>query len=408
MSKAYEDLPREEKVIELVHFPSRLGPGLDQILKSMERQFENLNIEFEDIINDSFQLDNALGSDLDKLGAIHDFKRWSDNTDEEYRTLLKSFVANFQTVTVDAIQDLFERVTGRRPYIVEGFSTNVQLVGTTDPVPAEDKGRFEVIFEIPRAIVHEQLPIESGGTHVVLGHSNIVSEDTTAVSDTTAVTSGDTTIYAGSVTGFNATGGKIIIEDEWIKYTEALSTPDRFTGCVRGIFETVAASHNTATLITEGLTNAFPSGELKTIFDSRIGQNVYVKDGPYEIGTKIDTEYQVTVEEDFNTLEEIVAAIDIFEVMGMEYKAAGVIVSFAMGVIIQSWFQEAYEALTLSDLFQVILDWAETFTPPTFDGIFFNQGEWDKGAWNACAWDSDMTPSGDYYLVIDSTDDFTP
>ena len=73
------------------------------------------------------------------------------------------------------------------------------------------------------------------------------------------ITASDTTITLLSVTGFNAGGGTVLINNELITYT-GISVND-LTGCVRGTSGTTAASHSNGSTVQLALGNVNPDDD---------------------------------------------------------------------------------------------------------------------------------------------------
>jgi len=411
MSKAYEDLTVKERLVRSMHLERKIGPALEGTLKSLENQFDQLVFGAINIIRDSRAVDNASGDDITDIAKIYDIHRRSAESDEALSTRVQLFPTTYETLTVDAIQDLFEGITGRRPYVYEGFTTRIYRSG--DPTETGEAGRFAMLFEVPRNVAHERLKVQPAGTYVILTHSedSLVVPVTTVVSATTAVAVGHTTIYVQSVNGFED-AGKIKIDTEWIRYASRNTTSISFEGCDRGMWQTVPENHSTEAPVEEGTVFAWPQGTNNMVYDYRDGNYVYLKDGPYDEWTLFDLEYKITdLDADYDTLVELIEGIKEFRTIGLDYKAAGIRADFDIGMVFQEWWQGSDEVLTmLEESFQTEIDanpdsaaFQEELPMPSFSGVFI-LSYWDDatyGVWDKALWSTPGTEtSGAYNLEI--------
>jgi len=411
MSKAYEDLTDNERLTRSMHLERKIGPALTGLLKSMEHQLDQMVLSAIDIVRDSHAVELAVGPDLDNIGSIYGIHRRGSETDEDLSARIQSFPTTYETLTVDAIQDLFEGITGRRPYVYEGFSTRVYRSG--DPTESGDAGRFTMLFEVPRNIVHENLKVQPSGTYVIISHSadQLVSATDTLVSATTTAYSTHTTIYAQSVAGFEDSG-KIKIGTEWIRYGSLNTTAISFEDCDRGLWDTAPETHSTGAPVVEGVMFAWREGTNNMIYDYGNGRNIYLTGGPYDEWTRIDMEYKITdLDSDYDEISEIIEAIGEFRAVGLEYKAAGVRADFEVGLIFQEWWQGTEEALTMiEESFKTEIDanpdseaFQEDLPMPDFTGVF-TISYWDDatyGIWDKALWSIPGTEiSGAYNLEI--------
>ena len=411
MSKAYEDLTENERLTRSMHLERKIGPALTGLLKSMEHQLDQMVLSAIDIVRDSHSVDLAVGPDLDNIGSIYNIHRRGSETDEDLSARIQLFPTTYETLTVDAIQDLFEGITGRRPYVYEGFSTRVYRSG--DSTEMGEAGMFTMLFEVPRNVAHEQLKVQPSGTYVILTHSSdsLVTPQNTAVSTDTAVAIDDTTVYVQSVDGFEDTG-KIKIDTEWIRYGSRNTTAVSFENCDRGMWQTEPEIHSTEAPVEEGVIFAWPIGTNDMVYDYRDGNYVYLKDGPYDEWTLFDMEYKITdIDVDYDSLVELIEGIKEFRTIGLEYKAAGIRADFEIGMVFQEWWQGSDEVLEmLEEAFQIEIDanpdsaaFQEQFDMPAFAGVFTlsywddaTHGRWDKALWSTPGTES----SGAYNLEI--------
>lgn len=406
MSRVYEDLTDAERLIGGMHFPEKMGPTLKRFLDALQHQLDKLVLTAGILAKEAFQSDSSLGTDLDLIGGFFDIIRLAGESDADYRIRIQGFVTGFSAVTVDGIQSMFEGITSRKPRLEEDFHIRVYRSGQT---PEEGGGgHFRLFFEVPRAVVHEDLlVVEPSGTYAVASHTSIVNEQTTTLSG--GHNSSTTVIAVASTSDFPVNEGEeaqvLRIENEWISYTTIGS--GQFEGCVRGIYESTAASHNDAVQVMEGAMNAWLEGDATSIFDYRDGRNIYLTGGPYPDWTWIHARYKVSLDEDFDELSELVAVIDQFEAMGQEYKAAGIRADIGIASIMEAWFQETRENLVMSDVivapsgmgfFDSVSMPAESVPHVSSAGI------WDASCWDAGYWDDDGTISGDYVLQITSSE----
>lgn len=125
-------------------------------------------------IKTTFQLQTALGSDLDKLADIYKITRGLIETDEQLRSRLLLTIGASIGSSVDAIQDLFEYVTSIRPVIVEDFETKIYKSGEIKD-PNQEIGTFQIYFNIDIGNVFETLYVNSDGISVSLGYKTNIN-----------------------------------------------------------------------------------------------------------------------------------------------------------------------------------------------------------------------------------------
>lgn len=415
MSKPYENLEANEKLLGTIHFPGKTGPRFEEVLKAIQHQLDNLILSAADLVKDSFQISAAVSGDLDEIGEFLGLVRLSAENDNAYRQRIETTASTFETVTKDAILDLFEEFLGKRPYFYESFRTKVLTSGETTENLG---GEFTLIFEIPITLKSEQLRVASGGTSVIVTDETIETPETTAVSDTTSVATNDTTIYVASVDNFPS-WGEIIIDDEWVSYGSTQTSPAAFLDCVRGLYTTDPATHNTATDVTEGCTKVFLEGTNTIIYESQDGTTLYVSGGAYDWDTYFDVQYRISGEglkEEFDTAEEIGAALDQLRAVGFDYKAAGIKANISMGLVLRSWFQASREVVSITDSLSMDVSeiwFLEYFTWSAAPDriVFFESAwddsnyQWDKTLWTQAYWDGDSWeridgPKGWYNVEI--------
>lgn len=407
MSIRYEDLEDSQRLLNALHLEGRLGPNVELFLEAIQRQLDIFILSVADVVNGSMKVSGALGTDLDKISRFFDVFRLSGETDIEFRSRVSDTVTLQERVTRDSVEEFFERITGKRPHIREEFESRVYRTGdVVDPNPA---GFFDITFDLIRDVVHEKVPLQSDRNSVVLSHTNLVSETTTGVSSTTSVEAGDTTIYAQSVSGFPSEG-VIKIEDEWIEFSGTTTTPvHAFTGCTRGVWQTEPTAHPFDFPIAEAPIHAWITGQSDMVYDYRSDNTVYLTGGPYPSNTWVDVRYKITdLDSDYDTADEVIAVIDQFIEIGLDYKAAGIKVEIGAGIVDRSWFQMSQEMLIIVEDFAWFSDseglayFIENFTPPAMYGVpvFYTGNDWDVALWDGFHWELDGMPSVGYFLEI--------
>ncbi len=390
MSKAYEDLNESEKLLQTVHFPSKTGPNLTALLESIQHQMDKLILYAASITRDTFQVSTGLSDNLDKTAAILDVVRFTGESDEEFRTRILGTVSTFETVTVDSILNIYEVLLGKRPTIWESFSTKVYQSGES----SEDLGgSFNVTFEVPITMRSEPLRVASGGTSVIASDDTIITPYTTAVSETTSVANETftTTLYVDSSANF-PDWGELFIENEWIRYGSKQTSPHAFLNCIRGVYDSIPASHATDIPITEGSTKVFLEGTNQNVYSSQTDQTIFIIGGPYDWDTYFNVQYKIAneYEEEFDTTEELLAAIDQLKVIGYDFKAAGINAKIEAGPLLTSWFQNSSEGLIIIDSLSLGADQIHFLDFFVWDAIpdtvVFYEADWDDAVWDAAIW----------------------
>lgn len=157
------------------------GSTINSLSVAIERVFNNIQDFDSRWALEGFQIDTALGNDLDNIAALFGIERnTTGESDLDFRARLKLEIASRIPVTKDAIQDMFELITSLRPVIIEDFSTKLYQAGQA-PSPNEELAAFEVHFNIDITQVFEQLLIRNDGESVQVGHfTNIDSGGTIA------------------------------------------------------------------------------------------------------------------------------------------------------------------------------------------------------------------------------------
>lgn len=412
MSKPYEDLEDGEKLFAAVHFPGKTGPRFERVLKAIQHQLDNLVLSAVDVLKDSFQISASVSGDLDEIGGFLDLIRISGESDDLFRARIETMASTFETVTKDAILDLFEGILGKRPYFQEEFRTKVYRSGD---VTEDLGGEFTLTFEIPILLKSEKLRVASGGTSVIVTDETIEVPYTTALSTNIASEVFTTTLLVTSVGSFSS-WGEIIIDDEWVSYGDIQTSPAAFLNCNRGLYATDPATHNTAADVTEGCTKVFLEGTTNIVYESQSGTVLYLSGGPYDWDTYLNVQYRISdigLKTEFDTPDEIGAALDQLRAIGFDFKAAGIKANISMGIIIRSWFQASREVLTLTDSLSLeaseihFLDFFIWSTTPDII-VFFESAwddsdyEWDKTLWTQAYWDGDSWErfgSKDWYNV---------
>lgn len=118
-----------------------------------------------------FQIDYASGSDLEKLASFFDIKRREAEDDNDLQSRINLIIRSRIPVTVDAIQDMFEIITGLRPVIQEDFSTKLYTSGQSLD-PNEKIAAFEIHFNADITKVAEMRIINPDGVSVTVGHTS--------------------------------------------------------------------------------------------------------------------------------------------------------------------------------------------------------------------------------------------
>ena len=287
MSKAYEDLTEEEKLIQSTHFSSKTGPTLLRTLAAIQSQLDNLVVNAAQVLKESFQVSTALADDLSNVGNMLNVVRLANEPDDDYRNRVITEAATFETVTVEAILSLYESLVGKRPTIYEPFKTKIYQSG--EPTDPDEGGTFRVMFEVPTSVRSESLRVAADKTSVIVTDDTIVSPYTTSMS--TNVNDSTTIIPIDDPTNF-PDWGELMIENEWVSY--ASKDTDSFDGCVRGLYDSVPASHATSTVVVEGSTKVFLQHTNTQVYSSQTGTTVLITGGPYDWDTYFDVRYKIT------------------------------------------------------------------------------------------------------------------
>ena len=95
MSKAYEDLTEEEKLIQSTHFSGKTGPTLLRTLAAIQSQLDNLVVNAAQVLKQSFQVSTALADDLSNVGNMLDVVRLANEPDDDYRNRVITEAATF-------------------------------------------------------------------------------------------------------------------------------------------------------------------------------------------------------------------------------------------------------------------------------------------------------------------------
>jgi hypothetical protein len=270
-----------------------------------------------------FQIDYAVGSDLDSLAAWFDIQRRENEDDEELRNRIKLLIRSRIPVTVDAIQDMFEFITGLRPVIQEDFFTRVYTSGQTPPTN-EDLATFLVHFSADIGKVAETRFINTDGESVTVGHTSNIDS-----------------------------GGTIAAYDQ-------LNDPTHQTDI------SVALDATTAIMTLSG--------------------------GPYAPSTRIDVEYEVFPDSDFDTLKELQDNDALFERLVNLAKAAGVKTGgVQITKFFKAWFQDGgTEVFSVTD---TPLNIKPNWTEPAIG----KQYGWDELKWDGNLWDTPFVAVLDYW-----------
>lgn len=400
MSKPYERLTDDEKLLRLTHFPGKTGPRLERLLTALQHQLDSLVLDAGVLVKRAFQITSCHGDDLEQVGSFLDIARFAEENDSELRDRISIAASTFETVTKDAILDLFEGLIGKRPYFEEPFHTRLYQSG--DVIDSDSGGEFTLMFDLPVTVMSEKIRVASGGTSVIVADETIVSPTTVAVSGTTAGSS-DTTIYTSSVEGFPAYG-EIAIEDEWVSYGSTQTSPAAFLTCVRGLYTTVPATHDIGTTVIEGCNKAFIEGTNEQVYNSQSSTTIFLSGGPYNWDTYFDVQYRITgsgIKDEFDEEHELAAAVDHMRAIGFDYKAAGIRANISVGLVLRSWFQANREVITITDSLSLLADeihfpelftWAATparsvFYESEWDNANYH---WDKTVWTQAYWDGEQ------------------
>lgn len=390
MSKSYENLTDAEKLLKSTHFPGKTGPRLERLLMALQHQLDNLILDGSVFARKGFQLSTALGSDLGNVGEYLDLARFASESDDDLRSRVETAAVTFETVTKDAILDLFDELIGKRPYFQESFHTRLYRSG--DVVGPSDGGKFALMFELPITIKSENLRVASGGTSVIVTDDGIEEPYNTSLS--TNVNTTTTTIEVSSIASFQ-TSGELIIDSEWVSYGTTQTSPAAFVGCNRGLYDSDPATHSTDATVTEGCNKAFLEGTNQQVYGSQSGTTMFLT-GSYDWDTYFDVQYRIaeaSVKDEFDTQEELGAALTHLRAIGFDYKAAGIKADISVGMALRSWFQASREVIVISDLLDffadilpIALDESLVFVPP--DRSVFYESAWDDAnrPWDVCLW----------------------
>lgn len=284
--------------------------------------------------------------------------RVSAENDIHYRTKIQRFInAPINPSPVD-IQNTFESLVGLRPVIQEDFETRVLNAGESVP-PNEVLATFSIQFNIEITKVFETVIVNADNITVDLGYKSIDDFPTIHIgTDGVTTTGGGTDFTSASATfldGRLVVGDKIIVEDGADPRTYII---DSITD--NNIVEVTPNPSNAESSLTwhseiSDTYNAYlykddrsHQNDISVSMDSE-ARTITLNDD-YAPGTKIDVEYYITPLEDYDTIEELIANEDFFNILIKLTKAAGVTtnpISFVK--FMASWFQDTKDVLTIRD-----------------------------------------------------------
>ncbi len=101
----------EYQAINKLHLQVIEDTTLYHFLDAIEKQLDILSSTVG-IVQDQFQVNDALGTSLDAIGLLFDIMREDGVTDTTFRTTLSGKVANTEVQTKQAIEDMVEYITG--------------------------------------------------------------------------------------------------------------------------------------------------------------------------------------------------------------------------------------------------------------------------------------------------------
>lgn len=152
------------------------GSTLNEITNILENLF-NIFTDIDIVLaKNGFQIDYALGNDLELLVSFLNIERLSNETDIAFRKRIKGTIRAKNPVTIDAIQDMFEIIIGLRPIIKEDFFTRVYRSGEILD-PTEEIATFRISFNADIARVAELDIIDSTGNSLKVQHTSNIDPD---------------------------------------------------------------------------------------------------------------------------------------------------------------------------------------------------------------------------------------
>jgi hypothetical protein len=143
---------------------------LGYIKEMLDHYFNTVDDVELPLIRDAIDVDVAVGSDIDNIGAWFGINRLTNEKDTVYRGKVKGVISARLYPTVDGIQDLFESIIGLRPHIIEDFETLVLLPGQSRD-PNELTGQLTMEISIDVTEVFETQKILNDGKTLQLSHT---------------------------------------------------------------------------------------------------------------------------------------------------------------------------------------------------------------------------------------------
>jgi len=138
-------------VEDLHNFCKMSGGSLEYLADVIYNYLTEIYRKQLDLVKNEKYLGTAIGSDLDKVSSLVDIFRFSQESDEIFRTRIISFIQSLDRNTTQVIKDVFYSLSGHYPEIEEAWTTEVY--GKDDVVqPHILLGQFKC--RLPYKITH--------------------------------------------------------------------------------------------------------------------------------------------------------------------------------------------------------------------------------------------------------------
>lgn len=317
-------------------------------------------LEFIDVllVKDAFNFLAASGSDLDAIAAYFGIVRRAGEDGETLIGRMELHIRSRVSVTVDAIQDVFEFITGLRPKITEDFVTQVYTSGMTKG--SAELGTFSVAFNVDITTVTETLRVNSDGLGVTVGH-------TTNINDSVIETETDGISLAQATSNFTSAGAAfqtkgVTIND--ILFIDTGSSLGRYkiTDVVDNNTLTIVPQPVADTVLTYRVVSSFSAWDKVVdpthqtdIADTLTASTsiMTLTNTPYVPDTLIDVQYEITPIGDYDTIVELSENLELFESLLDLTRLAGVKTDeILLTKFFTAWFQDGgTERLVITDLF---------------------------------------------------------
>jgi hypothetical protein len=334
-------------IIEDLHNYSKMrGGSLEYMAEVVYHELTEIFLKLLPLVNDEKFLGTAVGDDLDKVSAIVDIFRFSQETDTQFRTRVIGFIASLERNTIPSIKNIFYSLAGQYPEIEEAWTTQVYSSGD---IVQENYLLAQFRCRLPYNINHVREVVrvidDGSGYGLTVQASNYPLLSTSFDSPNGAWLRSD---YEKLITGFGE-GGAIFGQ---FKFGGGYKTQWEI------YFINIYDSHNDSTgIVTLQALGDGPSGK-------------------FPKGTLVEIEYDIVANPLWNLNE-----YEYYSKVLDEYTAAGVKSSLDIYYDMTEWIYGDEENIEIIDYLGSISQiWLEPFTLPTTT-TQRGSGHWGVGFW---------------------------